>query len=231
LITLRKLKPNDPVYSNAIETLANDMANWLAIFDSRPFPDAVHKPFLEKYHSDDVKEALKHETGSKCAYCEWKYAAGSWGDVEHIMPKSNDWKHRLLDYANLTIACSICNVSKSNYESKQKPLLNPYKQKPEKHLTSWGPKLYPRDGSELGRWAILKLKLNRKELIAARAEAQLPCEQLLQQYWDTDDPDFKDAFLEEIKKAQAADQEFALIKRGFFANQLPGIARPHRNEM
>src|SRR3954469_25335779 len=57
-----------------------------------------------KYRHRDIKAALLNETHGKCAYCESKLRHITYGDVEHIVPKSLALA-KIFDWANLTLAC------------------------------------------------------------------------------------------------------------------------------
>ena len=43
-----------------------------------------------RYNHSDIKSALIEETHRKCAYCESKLRHISYGDIEHVVPKSDD---------------------------------------------------------------------------------------------------------------------------------------------
>ena len=92
-----------------------------------------------RYNHADVKTALRTVFGTKCAYCESKYASVSDGDIEHFRPKgrvegkmpdkpgyywlANDWD-------NLLLACQHCNQSRRHLLGSQSlALLNDGKSK------------------------------------------------------------------------------------------------------
>ena len=198
------------------------MAEWQAVFDQEPFPGEVHKPHLTKYRDKRVKAALCAETHTKCAYCERKFGASSYGDVEHILPKSVDWKGRLLDYDNLTMGCSRCNGRKGDEEPRigQARLIHPYLDDPESELEFEGPAIRGKDTSVLGKFTVLKLDLNRLDLLIARAEAYRKCEALWEGYVNERDDAFRQARREELDRAQESSEEFALMKRHYFQRRL-----------
>lgn len=94
---------------------------------------------FDRYNHADVKTALRAVFGTKCVYCESKYASGSDGDIEHFRPKgrvegktpdkpgyywlANDWD-------NLLLACQHCNQSRRHLlGSDNSALLNDGKSK------------------------------------------------------------------------------------------------------
>jgi uncharacterized protein (TIGR02646 family) len=116
-----------------------------------------------KYNHPDIKDAIKRETHNKCAYCESKPNHVTFGDIEHILPKSVKPE---LTYAwsNLTLACDICNTKKRDKEG----FIDPYTEKPSDHIQFFGPMMRPKD--EYGRNTTVGLDLNRMPLIERRHE-------------------------------------------------------------
>jgi hypothetical protein len=55
-----------------------------------------------------AKNALKKDSGNKCAYCEASTAVVAHGDVEHFRPKSEYW-WLALAFDNYLFSCQICN--------------------------------------------------------------------------------------------------------------------------
>lgn len=77
-------------------------------------------PVFSVYKQPDVIAALRQLFGPKCAYCEWRYAAGGPPDVEHYRPKSEVRQSRgapatdgywwlAADWDNLHASCNDCN--------------------------------------------------------------------------------------------------------------------------
>src|SRR5437660_11067609 len=65
-----------------------------------------------RYRHPDIKQALIAETHGKCAYCESKLLHITYGDVEHIVPKSAKIELSF-QWKNLTLACDRCNTNKN----------------------------------------------------------------------------------------------------------------------
>jgi uncharacterized protein (TIGR02646 family) len=122
-------------------------------------PTAAEK---SRYRHPQVKAQLIAETGGKCAYCESKLLHVHHGDVEHIYPKSLD-PLRTFEWENLTLACEVCNQSKSNNDPLLKHIIDPYAVDPEQHLTFLGPLIVSR-GTMLGNCTREMLKLTRAGL-------------------------------------------------------------------
>jgi hypothetical protein len=56
-----------------------------------------------RYNHREIKECLLKETHGKCAYCDGKLSHVTYGGVA---------PERTFDWANLTVACDICNTKK-----------------------------------------------------------------------------------------------------------------------
>lgn len=122
------------------------------------------------YRHKTIKSALKVETNSKCAYCESKPTASQPGDIDHIRPISKN-PHLICAWDNLTFSCRTCNHAKSDYDDDTAPLINPYVSDPEAHVLFFGPIATWSSGDFLAYRTIKQLRLNRPDLIEARAEA------------------------------------------------------------
>ncbi|MCP3476508.1 HNH endonuclease [Bradyrhizobium sp. CCGUVB1N3] len=116
-----------------------------------------------KYNHKDIKDAIKGETHNKCAYCESNPNHVTFGDIEHILPKSVK-PELTYDWSNLTLACDICNTKKRDNEG----FIDPYTEDPGDHLQFLGPMLRAKD--EHGRNTSVGLDLNRIALIERRHE-------------------------------------------------------------
>jgi len=82
------------------------------------------------YNADEVKQSLLAAQHNKCCYCESKFGATSYGDIEHYRPKRAVrqepehlgywWLAYVWD--NLLVSCEVCNRT---YKSTWFPLRNP----------------------------------------------------------------------------------------------------------
>lgn len=115
-----------------------------------------------------IKAALILETSGKCAYCEARMLAVSFGDIEHIKPKSR-FPEQVVSWENLTLACSRCNSRKSSKYDEDLEFINPYVDNPDEHLFFLGPVIY--DRSDRGMYTIHELDLNDMSRVEARMRA------------------------------------------------------------
>lgn len=116
-----------------------------------------------RYSHKEIKDSILKETSEKCAYCESKFRHVHHGDIEHIYPKSLDESKRF-EWANLTLACEICNQNKSTTDIGI--MIDPYKMDPSDHLFFAGTIII--EITDNGLYAKTILDLNRSELLEAR---------------------------------------------------------------
>lgn len=121
-----------------------------------------------RYRHPQIKAVLIQETHGKCAYCESKLLHIHHGDVEHIYPKSLA-PEKTVEWANLTLACEICNQNKSNHDPFLEHIIDPYVTEPSQHLLFNGALIFPM-GSPQGTSTRTLLDLNRGELAERRKE-------------------------------------------------------------
>lgn len=117
------------------------------------------------WRHSDIKEALIAETYSKCAYCEAMFMAVSYGDIEHILPKSI-FPELVVDWANLTLVCSRCNNEKGAKYEEEVKFVNPYVDRIEDHLLYLGSIAHP--VSDRGLYTVRELDLNSPSRVEAR---------------------------------------------------------------
>lgn len=129
----------------------------------------MRKKLPSRYTHPEIRDMLALETGHKCAYCESSIEQVGFPHVEHIRPKSK-FPELVVEWVNLTVGCEICNKYKGDYYDEDEPLLNPYDDEPDRHLVFAGSMVRQRPGDELGERTVLRLKLFRAALTAAREE-------------------------------------------------------------
>ncbi len=160
------------------------------------------------YGAASVKNALKADQHEKCAFCESKFAATSYGDVEHVRPKGGFTQHPddlpvkpgyywlAYDWRNLTFCCQICNQqfkrnqfplanpsqrARNHHDdvNREKPLLiNPVAEDPEEHIGFHMGKEVAFHRTEKGRITIETFGLNRDTLQDARRERLLVAQRI-----------------------------------------------------
>ena len=149
------------------------------------------------YAHQSVKEALETAQHKKCCYCETKYGATSYGEVEHFRPKGEMRQKkgagRLLpgyywlafDWENLLVGCKKCNTNKGSLFPLEDPdararshrddlsgeeplLIDPGNEDPREHVRFRGAAVEPI--TRKGRETISVAGLRRSELEEKRKE-------------------------------------------------------------
>jgi uncharacterized protein (TIGR02646 family) len=216
MIRLTKIGPHDPAHGAAITWLANRNATYLTDLAA----DKDLGRFEDDYRNAGVKAAILAETAEKCAYCESKYRSTQFGDVEHIAPKSK-FPQRRLDYANLTLACRWCNGAKGDYYDSFSTLLDPYQDTPDAVLLAVGTLLRVKPGAQTIRdraaKTIVKVDLNRADLVEKRKEHLDRCEGVANNYTSTQDAFMRSVYRQQIVSMCEPDEEFSLLSRAYFA--------------
>ena len=161
---------------------------------------SANKTFKSKktiYGHKSVKRALRDVQHSKCCYCEAKFGATYYGDVEHYRPKGAVKQSEIsnkeypgyywlaYDWDNLLVSCKICNTDKGclfplidettrarnhrdDIEKEQPVFINPVIDDPREHIIFRREEPIPI--TERGLKTIEYLKLRRPDLQEARRE-------------------------------------------------------------
>lgn len=213
---IRLYKQDEP------EVLRTNGAAWLDAIQQRlaagEIPTNTEKG---RYRHPDIKAALIVETHGKCAYCEALLLHITFGDVEHISPKSNRVEDTFR-WDNLTLACDVCNTYKKNAVG----IIDPYDDEPNDHFFFSGPMIFVRPGSAKGTLTRKQLRLNRADLIIHRSKRLETVEGLLTIIETTADPQIRQVLISDLLDNEASDSsEYAACVRNF----LEGIPHgPHR---
>lgn len=141
------------------------------------------RPLPRRWSHSEIRSTLLEETAHRCAYCDSRLEVTVAGDVEHILPRSAR-PDLALCWSNLTLACSVCNRSKSNYYSAQISfsLVHPYEEDPADHFVFAGPFIHSKDGTDRSRLTIERLALLRLALVERRKNRIDEIEQLIFDY-------------------------------------------------
>jgi uncharacterized protein (TIGR02646 family) len=152
------------------DVLENNAAAWTQILLDRAAAN-VKPSDAEKsrYRHPDIKSVLVKETGGKCAYCESKLLHITYGDVEHVIPKSTRIEVTF-EWENLTLACDVCNTNKSDKFSGGVGFIDPYLKDPAAHFNVVGSLILAKIGDNDARITEETLKLNRAELVERRSQ-------------------------------------------------------------
>jgi uncharacterized protein (TIGR02646 family) len=227
VIALRKLRDDDKTYGAAIAQLRARDAEYRTALKKRRNVDK----YLDYYKDAGVKAALFFETHQKCAYCESKYDHIAWGDVEHVLPKSNDPK-RLLDYDNLTVACPVCNGRKRDREYHDgSGLLDPFNDDPKNFLYVDGTFLWPSEEYApyvRAKRTIDDIQLNRDPLIGQRKELLEHCHMALREYRNAPTAAIREFARETILDMTRPGSEFSAVATAFFRLRAPELFQSKR---
>jgi len=216
MIPLVKHPPPDVLTANA--------AAWTAtVLNKISLGETPTDSEKKRYGHPQIKATLLIETNGKCAYCESKLRHITYGDIEHVIPKSivpSLW----FDWNNLTIACDVCNTHKGNFVGDHTNFVDPYNTDPAQHVWFLGEVMWPRPGSAPGVVTEYILQLNRTDLVERRKERLRGLLHLLATIVQTQNPVAKiilqTDFLEELKD----EKEFAALARAVHrAAQADGI--------
>jgi uncharacterized protein (TIGR02646 family) len=146
-----------------------------------------------RYNNPEVKKALIDETRDKCAYCESKISHVTYGDIEHIAPKSVR-PELTYEWDNLTLACDVCNTKKSNHEG----LVDPYTDAIDQFFRFAGPMICAVPGRDKAGVTEAILKLNRVELMERRGESLNALRTQISDLKKTVDEDARKVFLRSL---------------------------------
>lgn len=171
------------------------------------------------YKDAEIKKMIQDETNDKCAYCESKILHISFGDVEHIVPKSVR-PELTYTYENLTLACSVCNNKKGNYYDPDNPTINPYEDEPSEHLMAEGMLILRVPGNRKGQVTERILDLNRTCLLERRKERLMSVARLADTYAQEPSETLKTTLALELAKETAASEEFSFVIHAYVSRIL-----------
>ena len=169
-----------------------------------------------RYNHPTIKEALVAETHGKCAYCESKLRHVTFGDIEHVVPKSMNptmW----FSWPNLTLACDVCNTKKSDALIDHETFIDPYVVDPEGEFWHAGAMMYPRPGCDAAALTERLLELNRAELLERRTERMNGLMKMLDGLERCTNADLKDILWEDFCRETEARREYAALSRSIVA--------------
>ncbi|RWL50122.1 MAG: hypothetical protein EOR60_01820 [Mesorhizobium sp.] len=149
------------------KVLADNAAKWLAELKKEIAAGGKKVEYRKsKYNTKGIKDKIEQETHGKCAYCEAKLLHITYGDIEHIIPKSEDIDLTFL-WSNLTMSCDKCNTNKGE----KMGIFDPYGSDPEIEFQFYGPMISHRPGRHIAENTHIELQLNRVQLLERRHEA------------------------------------------------------------
>lgn len=168
---------------------------------------------LTDYKNSENKRALINASHGKCIYCESRVVHISFGDVEHIKPKS---KYPALKFVwtNLGYVCTKCNNAKKDKYDDSTPYINPYDEDPKEHLVAVGALLKHKAGSERGELTTIDIDLNRSDLVEKRLEKIKYIERAIDACMRTSNIKLKELGLKDLLKECGPDKEYSIFIEG-----------------
>lgn len=165
-----------------------------------------------RYSHPEIKAALVAETHGKCAYCESKLRHVAYGDIEHVVPKSRS-AELWFSWANLTLACDVCNTKKSDAPVGPEEFVDPYLVDPELEFWHMGAVIFARPGHEAASLTEKLLGLNRAELLERRGERLASLMKLLDVVEGCANPALKLILWQDFCREAASEKEYAALAR------------------
>lgn len=170
----------------------------------------VPQTLSTRYNQDEVKDALRAESLSKCMYCESKVEHISDLHIEHIKPKAKDkFPDLTFEYDNLGLACPVCNRNKSSTYDIAVPFINPYIDDPSAHFVSLGTIIWAKPGDNRASLTENELDLNRPDLIESRYERLKTIRGLIESYHITVNLTVKASIKKQILKEVDKDKIYS----------------------
>lgn len=172
-----------------------------------PRPDRL----ASDYKYPENKEALIQASYGKCMYCEASVRDVSFGDIEHIKPKSR-FAALEFQWENLGFVCSRCNNSKSDKYEELMPYIDPYTENPQDFLVASGSMILQKQGNSRGEITIRDIGLNRPDLVEKRLEALNHLQKSIDACFRTPEP-LKTNLINELINEVGSDKEFSFVLR------------------
>lgn len=166
------------------------------------------KALQSDYKHPANKDALIGASFGKCMYCEKEVISVSFGDVEHIKPKSK-YPDLEFEWTNLGFACPICNNSKRAKYDEECPYVNPYEESPSSFLTVFGTLISGIDAR--GKKTVIDMKLNRTPLQEKRLEKLKELEKIAEAYSLSNDPAVKNVLMDLLRSFGSTDKDFSFF--------------------
>jgi len=118
-----------------------------------------------------ITKGLSDMSNNKCCYCECKLGKESnYLEVEHFKPKLL-YPDLVVVWSNLLPSCRHCNGQKGEHDTVTDPIIDPTVINPKEHIVIRAYRMYPRNGSVLGKMTIKVTDTNnRARLVNVRAD-------------------------------------------------------------
>jgi uncharacterized protein (TIGR02646 family) len=153
----------------APDILRDNADNWTQELLAAAVGSDEFSNIQSRYRHREIREQLRRETSGKCAYCESLIGAVAYPHIEHMRPKH---LHRELTFhwINLTLACPVCNVNKSNDDATEENFVNPYADNTEARFRFIAGFMTCQPDDLPARNMVNWLDLNRGDLVIQRTE-------------------------------------------------------------
>ena len=195
------------------DILAQKAEQWTAAVMSKiENEEEVTQTERRRYSHPDIKKTLMQETNGKCAYCESKFRHVTYGDVEHVVPKSSD-PAKWFSWQNLTLACDVCNTKKSDTHVDGESFIDPYDVDPEQHFWQMGSMVFAKPGCDAAALTEKLLDLNRSDLVERRSERLHNLMRMLDLVERCQSEELKQALWEEFVAETEPEKEYAALAR------------------
>ncbi len=186
---------------------------WRGLFLAYKAGDkSISSTIENKYAHKEIKKAIIKETDGKCVYCESKILHISFGDIEHILPKS-ELPEKCFEWSNLTLACTVCNNKKRDFYDEQNLLIDPYIDNPDEHFYYAGPIIF--NLTDRGNLTKIKIDLNRPDLMENRIKHLKDLDGFIMQIQNTQYQDLRNALLEDLRKKAYHTEEYSKMTKDF----------------
>ncbi len=191
--------------------------------------EKIWEKFYDKYNTKDVREALNRMYNNCCCYCESKIGIVDYPHIEHRKPKRSKanppicYPDLCFDWDNLHLACTKCNISKSDKFDISNPILDAvtdilienhftYRLSPDGRLL-WWPK------SNRAKTTSRDVDINREELARARLTVFCEAYNLLLEIKSNPDNPSNDIAISELKRKANGESPYGSIIKFLLSNQ------------
>lgn len=169
-----------------------------------------------RYKHQEIKEVVQSDSSAKCIYCESKVLHISFGDIEHMKPKSR-FPASTFSWENLGLVCTKCNVAKGNRYDEQLPPVNPYEEEPADFLIPIGQFVWHQPGNDRGQVTEHIVQLNRPELIQRRLERLETIRSLVDAIARAPNPTLRGILTDQLCLELMNDREYLFVSRALAA--------------
>lgn len=201
---------------NKPDVLVQNEAEWTSLLLKKiaagEIPTTTEK---SRYRHPQIKATLIQETFGKCAYCESKLEHITYGDIEHISPKSTELES-IFQWENLTLACDVCNTNKGDKFPGKEGLVDPYDNDPGERFQIHGPIIYAVPGDNDARYTEVTLDLNRVPLLERRRDKMKYLRDMVEAVAAASDR-LRPTLIEALKLEAEPDQEFSAIAKKYLS--------------